>query len=250
MKWIDDWYPVILDHSVLPQVPHLVEKRNGEFCVSFDFNPTVVADVCYCGYMPMGEILRTTPVLLIKSHRKRCVLDLQNLHISRKLKRYGRGLTFHINRNFTDCLHRITHHHSQTWLIKPLRDALTSLHRQPMAGVSFHSIEVYDGQTLVAGEIGYTTGAIYSSLAGFHTRSGSGSVQLALLGLVLAESQFAFWDLGMEVPYKTALGAHIVDRETFLHQWKINRNSLTPSWSVHRLDPQTVVEKLKRTSQP
>lgn len=249
MKWIDDWYPVILDHSILPHVPQLAEKRNGEFCVSFNFEPAVVADVCYHGYMPMGEMLRATPLLLIKSHRKRCVLDLQNLHISRKLKRHARSLTFHINRNFTDCLHRITHHHSQTWLIKPLCDAFISLHRQPMAGVSFHSIEVYDGQTLVAGEIGYTTGSIYSSLAGFHTRSGSGSVQLALLGLVLAESQFAFWDLGMEVPYKTALGAHIVDRETFLRQWKTYRNRITPSWSARRLNPEAVVEKLKRPPQ-
>lgn len=247
MKWIDAWYPVILDRSILPHVPQLVEKRNGEFCLSLDFQPSLIAEVCYHGYMPMGEVASTTPLLLIKSHQHRCVLDLQNLHISRKLRRYARSLTFHINRNFTGCLSQIANHHPQTWLIQPLCKALTHLHQQSLAGVSFHSVEVYDGQNLVAGEIGYTTGSIYSSLAGFHTQNGSGSVQLALLGMVLGESQFAFWDLGMEVPYKITLGAHVVDRWTFLHQWKTHRDEETPSWAVPGLETQEIIEKLKRT---
>lgn len=245
MKWIDDWYPVILDRTILPYVPQLAEPRNGEFCVAFDFNPALVAEVCHHGYMPMGEIIANVPALLIKSHRQRCVLDFQHLHISRKLKRYARDLTFHIDRNFTGCLHRIAQHHQYSWLNPPLCDAFISLHHQPIAGVAFHSIEIYAGQELVAGEIGYTTGAIYSSLSGFHTKNGTGSVQLALLGLVLAESQFAFWDLGMEIPYKVALGAHVMDRKSFLQQWKTCRSCPTPRWATCLLEPQDMVEKLK-----
>lgn len=246
MKWIDAWYPVILDRTILPHVPQLVDRRNGEFCVSLELEPSLIADICYHGYMPMGEIASGRPILLIKSHQERCVLHLPNLHISRKLRRYARSLTFHINRNFTDCLQQIRNHYPDTWLIEPLCQAFANLHHQPMAGVSFHSIEVYDGETLVAGEIGYTTGSIYSSLAGFHTQNGSGSVQL---GLVLAESQFAFWDLGMEVPYKTTLGVHIVDRKTFLHQWNTHCDRPTPPWSVQQLDTQAAVEKLKIPSE-
>jgi leucyl/phenylalanyl-tRNA--protein transferase len=185
------------------------------------------------------------PLLLIKSHQQRCVLDLQNLHISRKLKRYARSLTLRINYNFSDCLDRIAKHHSQTWLIPPLCEALSHLHQQAIAGIAFHSIEVYDGQQLVAGEVGYTTGAIYSSLAGFHTQNGAGSVQLAVLGLILIENEFAFWDLGMEVPYKLTLGAQIVDRKTFLHRWQTHRKEKTPPWSVHQLNSEQIIQKLR-----
>jgi leucyl/phenylalanyl-tRNA--protein transferase len=248
MKWIDGWYPIILDRAVLPQVPQLVENRNGEFCVALSFEPTLIAEVCYHGYMPMGETVRAKPLLLIKSHERRCLLELPKLHISRKLKRYARGLTLQINYNFTECLDRIAEHHSHSWLIEPLRAAFVHLHHHPIAGVAFHSIEIYEGDHLIAGEFGYTTGAVYSSLSGFHTRNGSGSVQLALLGKILAESQFAFWDLGMEIPYKAALGAEVVNRSTFLNRWQRDRDRPTPPWSVHYLTPQAAAERLTRKS--
>ncbi|AFY37876.1 leucyl/phenylalanyl-tRNA--protein transferase [[Leptolyngbya] sp. PCC 7376] len=247
MKWIDGWYPVILDRGLLPHVPQLVEHRNGEFCVALDLEPGFIAEACAHGYMPMGEIAQDRPILLIKSHQKRCILDFENLHISRKIKRYARTLTFHIDRNFSECLNRVViHYHPDTWLIKPLCDALISLHKNPMVGVSFHSIEIYDGDNFVAGEIGYTTGAIYTSLAGFHSQNGSGSVQLAVLGLILAESEFAFWDLGMPIPYKESLGAIVINRETFLKRWKTDGDRPTPTWSALTLDTDEILQKLKR----
>ncbi|OKH14662.1 leucyl/phenylalanyl-tRNA--protein transferase [[Limnothrix rosea] IAM M-220] len=246
MKWIDGWYPVILDRGLLPHVPQLVEHRNGEFCVALDLEPSFVAEACQHGYMPMGEIAQGRPILLIKSHQKRCILDFENLHISRKLKRYARTLTFYVNRDFSECLRRIKiHYHPDTWLIKPLCDALIALHQNPMSGVSFHSIEIYDGDNVVAGEIGYTTGAIYSSLAGFHTQNGSGSVQLALLGKILDESGFAFWDLGMPIPYKESLGANIINRDMFLKRWKINGDRPTPEWSALILDTAEILQRLR-----
>lgn len=249
MKWIDGWYPIILDRSILPNVPQLIEKRNGEFCIAFNFEPRLIAEICYHGYMPMGETIMDQPCLLIKSHEYRCLLDLPHLHVSRKLKRYARDLTFQINRNFTACLNRITENHVHSWLIEPLRAAFTYLHHHPISGVAFHSIEIYNGEHLVAGEIGYTTGAIYSSLSGFHSQNGAGSVQLALLGRVLAESQFACWDLGMEIPYKIALGADVIGREAFLSQWKNHRDLLTPCWATQYLSSPEAIGRLASKSQ-
>lgn len=246
VKWIDAWYPVILDRAILPQVPQLVEKRNGEFCVSLEMEPSLIADICYHGYMPMGEMVSARPLLLIKSHQQRCVLDFHNLHISRKLKRHARGLTVLVNHNFSQCLEKIVRHHPQLWLIQPLCEALNCLHRQAIAGIGFHSIEVYEGEHLVAGEIGYTTGSIYSSLAGFHNRDGAGSVQLAILGLLLIKSGFSFWDLGMEVPYKLSLGAHLVNRKEFLQRWSNHRHESTPIWAASRLDTEQIITSFQR----
>lgn len=43
MKWIDFWYPLIPDRSLLPKVPQLAEKRHREFFSSIDFDPAFVA---------------------------------------------------------------------------------------------------------------------------------------------------------------------------------------------------------------
>lgn len=239
------YYPVITHPTDLPAVPQLLAQRRREFGIAVDFSPAFVAAVCRHGYLPMGEVMHELPLLLIKSHHQRCVLDFGHLHLSRKLKRHARGLTLAINHRFAECLQAIAAHHSPTWLIEPLREAFIYLHQQPLQGVALHSIEIYHGDQLVAGEVGYTTGAIYTSLAGFHRQNGAGSVQLGLLGQILAHSGFAFWDLGMELPYKRHLGATVVDRPTFLAQWAQHRDRPTPNWAVQQLDQAAAIALLQ-----
>ncbi|MEM1310416.1 MAG: hypothetical protein AAGF98_13155, partial [Cyanobacteria bacterium P01_H01_bin.153] len=184
--------------------------------------------------------------LLIKSHRDRCVMDWPNLRLSRKLRRYARDLTFHINRDFPTCLHRIVAHHAPaTWLIAPLCNAFLSLHRQPLLSVACHSIELYAQDKLIAGEIGYSTGKIYTSVAAFHAQNGAGSVQLALLGKLLSASGFAFWDLGMPLPYKMQLGAHTEDRDAFLSRWHQQADQCTPNWLHSQLSSAACFNLLK-----
>ncbi|CAD7945721.1 unnamed protein product [Amoebophrya sp. A25] len=76
-----------------------------------------------------------------------------------------------------------------------------------------------DPEVLVAGEIGYTTGGIYTSCTGFYDTkySGAGSAQLLLLGQLLAERGYQIWDLGMSMRYKEeVLGASEVSRTEWL----------------------------------
>lgn len=247
LNWLNAYYPYIRDRPQLSQVPQLLAQQQREFCSATDFTPAFVAAVCHQGYLPMGEQIAGLPVLLIKSHHQRCVLDFAHLHIARKLRRYARGLTLAINQDFTRCLQAIAHYHAPSWLIAPLCEAFLSLHKYPTNNVALHSIEIYDGNRLVAGEVGYSTGAIYTSLAGFHTQNGAGSVQLALLGQMLACSGFAFWDLGMELPYKLQLGAQIIERPSFLERWAKHRDQPTPGWAVHQLDNAAIVDHLKRS---
>lgn len=135
LQWLMAHYPFIGDRSQLAQVPQLLTSE-GEFCLATDFTPTFIAAACYHGYLPMGEAVAELPVLLIKSHQERCVLDFANLHLSRKLKRYARELTFSINQNFTTCLAAIAHHHTPTWLIEPLCAAFIQLHQHPEHNVA------------------------------------------------------------------------------------------------------------------
>ncbi|CAD7953709.1 unnamed protein product [Amoebophrya sp. A120] len=92
--------------------------------------------------------------------------------------------------------------------------------------VNFWSVELFnDKGQLIAGELGYTNGLIYTSLTGFFNRdnmeenSGAGKVQLLLLGEFLLERGIKIWDLGMMIPYKQELGAFLVSRKSWLNDY-------------------------------
>ena len=80
---------------------------------------------------------------------------------------------------------------------------------------------------LVAGEIGYTVGKVYTSLTGFSHRdaSSAGSVQLLATARVLDGNGFAMWDLGMGMDYKLGMGARNVARPDFVKQLRKHRGA-------------------------
>ena len=209
-------FPMVEGPDDLAAVPAVLDRWNGEFCASLRTDTRMVAAACRAGYIPMGLEIAGREVLLIKSHFLRCVLDLADLHISASARRGARGLTFAVDRDFAGCLAATVAHHPDRWLTAELCAALTLLHDEPLFGVRMHSVEIYARDALVAGEIGMCCGAAYTSLSGFHRRSGAGSVQLAALGCMLEEHGFAFWDLGMEMDYKIRLGARLLPRQVFL----------------------------------
>jgi Leu/Phe-tRNA-protein transferase len=204
----------------LPAVPDILEVTGGEFCASQRMDSSMVAATCRHGYIPMGLELSAASLLLVKCHFQRCVLDPQDLHVPSNVQRYSRGLTIHCNGDFSGTLRAIVETHRDNWLVPELVSSLTDLHINPKEGVRTHSVEVHDHDRLVAGEVGYSTGKVYTSLSGFHRRNGAGTVQLVALAVILRETGFDFWDLGMEAEYKLRLGARLVDRNAFLHRYR------------------------------
>lgn len=71
---------------------------------------------------------------------------------------------------------------------------------------------------LVAGEIGYCVGNVYTSLSGFcqKDRGSAGTVQCLATASLLNALKFRCWDLGMSMEYKLKMGAKNVPREVFL----------------------------------
>ena len=73
---------------------------------------------------------------------------------------------------------------------------------------------------LVAGEIGYTCGNVYTSCTGYYSSdfSGAGTAQLYLLGQWLKAQGLPTWDLGMVMDYKRDLGGKEVPRTEWLQK--------------------------------
>ena len=82
------------------------------------------------------------------------------------------------------------------------------------------SFGLYREGRLVAGEFGVLAGRVYTSYSGYYDEDSAGSVQLVLTGRWLRDAGFAFWDLGMDIPYKRGLGARILGREKFLELFR------------------------------
>ena len=225
---LDRFFPVISGPDELHRAVELVEARAGEFCASLRIDSEMVAKVCRFGFLPMSEDFSGHELLLVKVHEDRCLLDPEELHVSKSTRRRSRGLELAIDHEFDGCLDAIVAHHPQRWLTDRLCESIRTLHRAPRHGVAMHSVEVYDGARLVAGEIGYTCGAVYTSLSGFHRVSGTGAVQLATLGVILRDAGFVFWDLGMVIEYKLELGARVFGRHEFLELYRQSAQHRTP----------------------
>ena len=86
---------------------------------------------------------------------------------------------------------------------------------------------------LVAGEIGYTVGAAYTSLTGYHTENSSGNVQLLATGKLLQKLGYNIWDFGMSMEYKLRLGAEKVPRAEFIKLYKESSTMDVDSFPTH-----------------
>ncbi len=205
--------------AVLPHLPRFLGDEE-EFAALTSLAPPVVAAVCRHGYMPMAFGDDGPPILLIKCHHRRAVLEFENLHVPRNTARYARDLLIGIDVDFVGALDDVLAHHRESWISSDLARTLVTIHETPIEGVHVHSVELYEEDRRIAGEIGYACGGVYTSLSGFHTRNGSGTAQMVALAVVLKEAGCAFWDLGMEMDYKDRLGATYMVRDAFLQRYR------------------------------
>ena len=213
----------------------LIEEDLNEFCWSLYFDPNFLIRLFYSGFLPICSDLGPPgdPVycLLPKLHLERSVIDMSKFQISEKKMKKFKGYLLSSDKNFSRVLDScLNHHRDHCWLYPPLRNSLQFINSHPHKGLSVqvHSIELSDpiDGRIVAGEIGYTVGTIYTSMTGFHSESGAGSAQLAALGLWLKLKGFDLWDLGMDLAYKRELGAELLSRVEWISKVRTLRKSV------------------------
>lgn len=99
-----------------------------------------------------------------------------------------------------------------TWITSGMRQAYIDLHRAGHA----HSVEVFDGDTLVGGIYGVAIGRMFFGESMFSGRSGGSKVALAALARRLHAWGWPLVDAQVENAHLRRLGAVLMPRETFL----------------------------------
>lgn len=210
-----------------------------------DWSASFYSRLAYEGLISITYPLENgTSVLLPEMQKSYAVLDWENLHISRqvgKLLPLVRSGVFKlsINSDFEQVLGKIMSHHNPCWLTDNYADILRTLNRTDTPFMcKALSVELYDSEgSLLAGELGYRIGSIYTSLSGFTEREkgpkGCGILQMVLLARLLEKQGFVFWNLGHpNMEYKNRIGALDLIRPAFLERWKQYRDVSPESFNL------------------
>lgn len=229
-----------LSEFIPSHLRQIVFPYHGDFCYSPSFHYQLLVSLMAEGFLPMATSISGTSrrsnsnhrtedfVLLPKLHQQRSLirLDRNELHISKSVRKKSKKFTISLNQKLDQVVQNCRKQHGPVcWLYPPLVESFQRIRDLSGMNVSvangvcpvrFYSVEVYHQGDLIAGELGYSAGRIFTSLTGFSNMDSAGSVQLAALGQLLTQNGFSMWDLGMDMPYKAQLGAKLVAREHFV----------------------------------
>jgi Leu/Phe-tRNA-protein transferase len=217
-----------------------------EFCLSPSFDVRFVASLMAAGFLVMAfhpepDMAWGSAILLPKLHLDRAVLELDAFHEPRSIQRLLKRYELRVDVEFDTVMEKCAAIHGDDWLTAELRDAFRGVRalsrsleflspdasvRSPFGMLSF---ALFRNGSLVAGEFGAVAGGVYTSYSGYREESSAGTVQMILTARYLRNAGFSFWDLGMPMEYKAALGAQTIARQDFVFRFREARAQLGQS---------------------
>ena len=106
---------------------------------------------------------------------------------------------------------------ASTWITPRMRHGYAELHhRPPTSSTRAHSVEVWDGDTLVGGLYGVLVGQVFCGESMFHRATDASKVALVELCARLLEAGGRLVDVQEETPHLASLGQVLVRRAEYL----------------------------------
>jgi len=204
---------------------HIYPNMYKNYYWSEDFSAQYYIAQAKAGFIAVTDLYEAQEFLLPEIQFSYALLDFEDLHISKKVKKLMAKKEFQIDigKELDAVAEKINAAHRNCWLSKRYLEMLKETENID-ENFKIITITLKEDQEIIAGEIGYIIGRTYTSLSGFSSREkryrNYGTVQLVLLAEYLKANGFAFWNLGQPyMTYKLALGAKIYERQTFLKRW-------------------------------
>nr|WP_156800944.1 leucyl/phenylalanyl-tRNA--protein transferase [Oceaniovalibus guishaninsula] len=163
------------------------------------------------GIFPMAEA-RDDPNLFWVDPRRRGIVPLDNLHLSRSLRRRLRrgSFTATLNGDFAGTLAGCADR-DETWINAPLADLYLALARDGHA----HSVEIWQDGALAGGIFGIAQGGAFFGESMFSRRTDASKAALVWLVDLLCRSGFALFDTQFLTPHLASLGAVEIPRAEY-----------------------------------
>eukprot|EP00747_Dinoflagellata_sp_TGD_P168685 gnl/TRDRNA2_/TRDRNA2_195659_c0_seq1.p1 gnl/TRDRNA2_/TRDRNA2_195659_c0~~gnl/TRDRNA2_/TRDRNA2_195659_c0_seq1.p1 ORF type:complete len:329 (-),score=66.83 gnl/TRDRNA2_/TRDRNA2_195659_c0_seq1:107-1093(-) len=231
--------------------------QQGAYSWSLDFSPNLFCELAYEGFLSTSMEIKAgedfmLQVLLPWDDPIRNSLDFHETHVSRQVRKRAKHYTMTVDTAYDEVMLGCIWQHGEAWLYRGLRWLLRNLFKKGYKGskgvpAGVHSFELWDSDgRLVAGDLGYTVGSVYTSMTGFRLQGteGAGEVQLVLTSALLHRMGFTWWDLGMVMKYKARLGARTITRDAFIDRLHRDRDKCIP-FAHERIGGQELLEELR-----
>jgi leucyl/phenylalanyl-tRNA---protein transferase len=157
--------------------------------------------------------------LLWWSPDPRGVIELDSLHVSRRLVRTIRTGKFRVtlNRCFETVMRACGEDREEgTWVTDRMVAAYTALHRAGHA----HSVETWVGDTLAGGTYGVAVGGLFAAESMFHRVTDGSKVALVALVEHLKSQGYELLDVQMTTAHTMTMGAVPIPRAEYLRRLK------------------------------
>lgn len=223
---------ITLDDVAHPERLESIHAGPFDFYWTSDWSPEFYVELAKAGFISVAHEFGVMHLLLPQIQSAYAVLDWENLHVSRSTRRWMRSSAcieqdyeLSVGHDLFAVIEGIENCHGENnWMTGQYLRLLPRLLSGSWDGFELMPVGLVNGEgELVAGEIGYRCGGIYTSLTGFSDRSRNhaGKLQLLRLGEYLRDAGYAFWNLGHPyMQYKLDLGAKILKRADFLKRWR------------------------------
>jgi leucyl/phenylalanyl-tRNA--protein transferase len=210
-------------------------EPDGLLAVGGDLRPERLLSAYALGIFPWFDA--TSPILWW-SPDPRLVLEPQRLHVSRSLGRTIRRGRYRVTadtafeRVIRRCAATARPGQRGTWITDEMVEAYLRLHRLGFA----HAFEAWDGDALAGGLYGVSLGAAFFGESMFADRPDASKVALVRAVEWLSSRGVTLVDCQVRTEHLVSLGAHEVQRRTFLARLAraLEAPTLRGPW---RLDP-------------
>lgn len=206
---------------------YIYTNMENNYYWSDDFSTSFYILLAKAGFITVSNKYDEGVVLLPEIQFEYAVLDFCDLHISKSVKKLLErdDYSFSINEKSEELLESISSYHKDSWLYEEYIQIVRELFSKRVDNFVMMSVELCNSEgELVAGELGYKIGGVYTSLTGFFKKEkrykNYGKLQMVLLAHYLEKEGFSFWNLGHPfMQYKLDLGAKVYSRDRFLNRW-------------------------------
>jgi leucyl/phenylalanyl-tRNA--protein transferase len=188
-----------------------MSDENDIVAVGLDLSPKTIMQAYSEGVFPWPT--EGLP-LLWYFPKKRGIIDFEDLHIPRRLHSFlkNRSWTYSVDEDFSGVIEACSDRGEDgTWITSEMKAAYCELHRLGHA----HSIEVWNGNTLIGGLYGIDTGGYFAGESMFHRESNASKAAL-LCAIALQKQAGRFWmDIQVLSPHTATFGAKEIQRSEF-----------------------------------